>query len=60
MRKLFSMLLTVVISATLFAGCGRTAGSGTSGGSSTNQTKEKVVVACWGESDARFLYPVSM
>ena len=48
MRKLFSMLLTVVISATLFAGCGRTAGSGTSGGSSTNQTKEKVVVACWG------------
>ena len=48
MRKLFSMLLTVVISATLFASCGRTAGSGTSGGSSTNQTKEKVVVACWG------------
>ena len=48
MRKLFSMLLTVVISATLFAGCERTAGSGTSGGSSANQTKEKVVVACWG------------
>ena len=51
MKKLFSMLLTVVMAATMLTGCGgQSTNSGTAGENSTSQAdkKEKVVVACWG------------
>ena len=51
MKKLLSLLLAVVMAATMLTGCGgQSSNSGTTGESSTPQTekKEKVVVACWG------------
>ena len=51
MKKLLSLLLAVVIAATMLTGCGgQSSNSGTTGENSTPQAgkKEKVVVACWG------------
>lgn len=51
MKQLFSLLLAVVMAATMLIGCGvQSAGSGISGENSMTQTetKEKVVIACWG------------
>lgn len=49
MKKLLTLLLAVVMAATLLAGCGGQSAN-TAGENSTPQTekKEKVVVACWG------------
>ena len=49
MKKILTLLLAVVMAATLLAGCGGQSAN-TAGENSTPQTekKEKVVVACWG------------
>ena len=49
MKKILTLLLPVVMAATLLAGCGGQSAN-TAGENSTPQTekKEKVVVACWG------------
>ena len=51
MKKLLSLLLAAVMAATALTGCGgQSANSGTTGENSAPQadTKEKVVIACWG------------
>ncbi|MGN0663227.1 MAG: hypothetical protein ACI4LE_08765, partial [Faecalibacterium sp.] len=50
MKKLLSLLLALVMAATMLTGCaGQEAGPGTGAApQSSAQTGEKVVVACWG------------
>ena len=60
MKRLTCLLLSFVLAATMLAGCGSQSAN-TAGENSTTQaeTKEKVVVACWGNQMLDSYTPVS-